>query len=439
MGVIVEWDCFRKKCLMKKVFILTFISAVILLVSAGCTAGKNNAVTALPPVNARAAAPASPTPTEQSIVTSTPAPSPTDIPSPTPTAAVEVVASPTPTELLPSPTPDTSLPTATPENPAVPAQPASLTTQDCIDKAAFSDDVTIPDGTLERMGDSFTKTWKIHNEGTCDWVGYTLIYAGGEAMNAAMSTPLQEIKPGDYANISINLQAPMRGGGHTGYFQFMNAAGKTFGVGAGAQGLIWVQINVDYLTPTPDAQSTSSQASTSQSSTSQISTSQSSNSQSSTSQNSTSQASTSSTTTGGCTYTRNSDYENQIVGLINDARAQNGLSTLTVDSKLTAAALAHSIDMACGNFISHTGSDGSSWYDRVKAQGFANYTTTRENIYVGDPTFGGDAQGAFTWWMNSKIHHDNILNPTVTDLGIAYVYDASSTYGGYYTLDLARP
>jgi uncharacterized protein YkwD len=94
--------------------------------------------------------------------------------------------------------------------------------------------------------------------------------------------------------------------------------------------------------------------------------------------------------------------------------------------------------MACNDFISHNGSDGSTWYDRIKAQGYANYSSARENIYVGNPAFGGDAQGAFTWWMNSKIHHDNILYPTVTELGIAYVFNQNSTYAGYYTLDLAR-
>jgi uncharacterized protein YkwD len=267
--------------------------------------------------------------------------------------------------------------------------------------------VTFPDGSLVEPGQHFTKTWQIRNEGTCDWHGYSLIYAGGDAMSASMSTLIQDVKAKAYTNISIDLVAPSRGGLDTGYWEFKNAAGQTFGVGSGAQGLIWVQVTIDYPTPVPDAASPT--------------------------------PGSSSGAPAGCSYSQNNDYVNQIFASINTARVQNGLKALTMNPKLTDAALAHSIDMACNDFISHNGSDGSTWYDRIKAQGFANYTSARENIYVGSPDFGGDAQGAFTWWMNSKIHHDNILYPTVTELGIAYVFNASSTYGGYYTLDLARP
>jgi uncharacterized protein YkwD len=31
------------------------------------------------------------------------------------------------------------------------------------------------------------------------------------------------------------------------------------------------------------------------------------------------------------------------------------------------------------------------------------------------------------------------LNATNSDIGIGYVYDANSQYGGYYTVDFARP
>jgi uncharacterized protein YkwD len=267
--------------------------------------------------------------------------------------------------------------------------------------------VTFPDGSLVEPGQHFTKIWKIRNEGTCDWHGYSLIYAGGDAMSASMSTPIQDVKVKAYTNISVDLVAPSRGGLETGYWEFKNAAGQTFGVGSGAQGLIWVQVTIDYPTPVPEAASAT--------------------------------PGSSSGAPAGCSYSQNNDYVNQIFALINTARVQNGLKALTMNPKLTNAALAHSIDMACNDFISHNGSDGSTWYDRIKAQGFANYTSARENIYVGSPDFGGDAQGAFTWWMNSKIHHDNILYPTVTEVGIAYIFNPSSTYGGYYTLDLARP
>ena len=139
-----------------------------------------------------------------------------------------------------------------------------------------------------------------------------------------------------------------------------------------------------------------------------------------------------------CGSERNTAYENEVLTLINNARSSNGLSALKIDGKLTAAALAHSNDMACNDFVDHTGSDGSLWYDRITSEGY-NYTTAKENIYVGDPAFGGTPTGAFQWWVNSQIHLENILSADITEIGIAYVYNSNSTYGGYYTTVFARP
>ena len=86
----------------------------------------------------------------------------------------------------------------------------------------------------------------------------------------------------------------------------------------------------------------------------------------------------------------------------------------------------------------HAGSDGSTWYSRIQAQDYT-YAYATENIYVGNPAFGGTPEGAFDWWMNSPVHRDNILSAKVTEIGIGYAYSESSTYGGYYTLNFARP
>ena len=247
-------------------------------------------------------------------------------------------------------------------------------------------------------------------------------------MNGPMSTPMPEIKPDAYGNVSVDLQAPQRGGGATGYWHFTNAAGQTFGVGAEADGLLWVQVNVDYPPPaggTPVASNTLTSVA-SNTSTSAVS------------NTSTSAVPTAQTSQSGCVYSLNSDYEAQILALINNVRAQNGLGALALDSQLNAAALEHSLDMACNATISHTGTDGSTWYDRVKKQGFANYNSDRENIYVGSPAFGGDAQGAFTWWMNSAIHRKTLMNPDQKLIGISYVYSDASAYGGNYTTEFAR-
>ncbi len=324
--------------------------------------------------------------------------------------------------VLPSPTPS-----STPIDSAAAPTPTAMPAQDCINKAAFSADVTIPDGMVIKMGEPFTKTWRVRNEGTCTWNGYELVYAGGEAMNGAMSNPMPEIKPDAYGNVSVELTAPQRGGGATGYWLIKNTTGETFGVGAEGDGLLWVQINVTYPLPsgaTPVAAGTTPVA-TGASPVSAVPTSV--------------PASTTQTSQADCGYTRNVDYESQIVALINNFRAQNGLGTLTPDDRLNAAAIKHSLDMACNAIISHTGTDGTTWYDRVAAQGFANYNSARENIYVGNPAFGGDAQGAFTWWLNSEIHRKTLMNPDAKLIGVAYIYSDASAYGGNYTTVFARP
>jgi uncharacterized protein YkwD len=273
----------------------------------------------------------------------------------------------------------------------------------CIDKAAYYGDVTIPDGTSFKQNETFTKTWKIRNAGTCSWgKGYSLIFAGGDQMNGPLSTPMPAVTAGDIVDVSVNLVTPPNGGEYVGNWEFQNPQGKRFGVNSGGGDLIWVKIGVSiYPMVTPSATNPTN-------------------------------------VSAACSPQEDAGYESQLLSFINNARADQGLKPLTLNPLLSAAALGHSKDMACQNYVDHTGSDGSSWFDRIKAQGY-QYSQALENIYVGNPKFGGDAQGAFNWWMNSKIHHDNIMSTKITEIGIAYVFWEKSNYGGYYTLNFAKP
>ncbi|HEY70742.1 MAG TPA: CAP domain-containing protein [Anaerolineae bacterium] len=125
------------------------------------------------------------------------------------------------------------------------------------------------------------------------------------------------------------------------------------------------------------------------------------------------------------------------MSLINQERSSRGISPLIVSSQLTAAARQHSRDMACNDFFSHTGSDGSSPFDRMAWSGFS-FTAAAENIYAGSGPYNSPQQ-AFNGWMNSTGHRTNMLNATYTHVGIGYIYCASSTYGGYFTANFARP
>jgi len=312
------------------------------------------------------------------------------------------------------PNPDTPTPEPPSDNPAPTPEPpgpqptqqtagsASAGATGCEDKAAFYKDVTIPDNTIFEEGEEFVKTWRIRNEGTCTWSpDYQISFAGGDAMNAPISSPMPQAAPGDIVDISVPMRAPTSGGAYTGFWEFISPSGNHFGVHANKVDKIWVKIAVkesDFQTVALVVTGPSS----------------------------------------GCELAPDDGVANTLLGLINGARRTAGFRELSLQSQLTAAALAHSRDMACNDFLDHVGTDGKTWRERIKAQGY-NYSAAAENIYVGNPSFGGGAQGAFDWWMNSQIHRDNILNRKVSQIGIAYVYLASSQYGGYYTLVFANP
>lgn len=339
-------------------------------------------------------------------------------------------------------------------SPTAPVLTATPTPANCLNQAVFVEDITVPDGTVIRPDEKFVKTWKVQNSGTCDWgEGYTMAFAGGDIMSGALNQPIQPIKAGEIGEVSVELTSPTRGGRQTGYWVFQDPAGRRFGLGITALDMLWVQINVTFVDqagnpglipvsfePAPeggeaqgdaaegnviDLDNTSDEGSSGEASPPESSE------ESDSGEGSEGQS-------GNCKYTPNNGYVNTLLKLINQARQQNGLSPVFLQDQLSAAALKHSADMGCNRFVDHNGSDGSTWYDRVGAQGYSAPMSARENIYVGDPTFGGDANGAFNWWMGSQVHRDNILFTNVTECGIAYVYVSGSPYGGYYTLVLGK-
>ncbi len=123
--------------------------------------------------------------------------------------------------------------------------------------------------------------------------------------------------------------------------------------------------------------------------------------------------------------------EQEVVVLINDIRAQRGLAPLTINQSLVAVARRHSRDMATNDFMSHTGSDGSSPWDRMRDAGY-QLGRGGENVAAGYSTAAGVVDG----WMNSTGHRENMLSPSFCDLGVGYAYNGKSTYRHYWTLDL---
>ena len=119
-------------------------------------------------------------------------------------------------------------------------------------------------------------------------------------------------------------------------------------------------------------------------------------------------------------------YQAEVLQLVNEQRANYGLSALTYSTQLEAVAYAHSKDMALNNYFSHTNLSGQSPFDRMRAAGIS-YRSAAENIAAGQKT----PQEVVNAWMNSSGHRANILNSSVTKMGVG-IYSGGS-YGVYWT------
>ena len=115
---------------------------------------------------------------------------------------------------------------------------------------------------------------------------------------------------------------------------------------------------------------------------------------------------------------------------INEIRVQYGLSPFFKSQKITQAALRHSNNMADNNFFNHTGSDGTRAGNRLDEACY-NWQAYGEIIAAGY----GSPIGVVAAWMDSPGHKGIILDPGLADFGAGYVYNASSKYKHYWTVD----
>lgn len=105
---------------------------------------------------------------------------------------------------------------------------------------------TIPDGTVMQPGDTFYKTWRLKNNGTCSWnSAYKIIYWSGDTMGGLLEYPFPEfVGPGEEVDITLFLKAPAANGNHSSYWKIQSEWGGQFGVGQYDQPF-YVQVNVN--------------------------------------------------------------------------------------------------------------------------------------------------------------------------------------------------
>ena len=114
-------------------------------------------------------------------------------------------------------------------------------------------------------------------------------------------------------------------------------------------------------------------------------------------------------------------YEQEVIRLVNEIRAENGLKALTYDWELSRVARYKSQDMKDNGYFSHTSPVYGTPFQMIKNFGIS-YRSAGENIAKGYST----PQAVVNGWMNSSGHRANILNANYTHIGVGYV--ASGTY-----------
>lgn len=116
-------------------------------------------------------------------------------------------------------------------------------------------------------------------------------------------------------------------------------------------------------------------------------------------------------------------YEQEVIRLVNEIRAENGLKALTYDWELSRVARIKSQDMKDNNYFSHTSPVYGSPFQMIQDFGIS-YRSAGENIARGYAT----PQAVVNGWMNSSGHRANILGASYTRIGVGYV-----SSGNYWT------
>jgi uncharacterized protein YkwD len=122
--------------------------------------------------------------------------------------------------------------------------------------------------------------------------------------------------------------------------------------------------------------------------------------------------------------------EEEVVRLTNEARRDNGCHPLVPDSRLHAAALAHSKDMAAKDYFESHSPDGGDLGDRLKVAHFSPVHSWGENLATGQPT----PSAVVNAWLNSPQSRANVVNCAFTHTGVGRARRSGRVY---WTQDFA--
>jgi uncharacterized protein YkwD len=129
------------------------------------------------------------------------------------------------------------------------------------------------------------------------------------------------------------------------------------------------------------------------------------------------------------------EQETEILGLVNQERARDGLPPLKFSPRLAVIARGHSYDMAMRHYLAHNSPDGVAPADRISGVGIG-YRAVGENIYMDDADSAGVPRRALNGWLKSPEHLANIVSGKFTETGVGVAQSADGAT--YVTQDFLR-
>jgi uncharacterized protein YkwD len=136
----------------------------------------------------------------------------------------------------------------------------------------------------------------------------------------------------------------------------------------------------------------------------------------------------------------NDGYEQRIVELTNQVRAENGLPPLKRVNGLNQSARYHAADMNNDDYFSHDTHDRNSGslqevcstWDRIE-HFYTNWLALAENIAAGQRS----PESAMDGWMNSPDHYHNIMSDQYFEIGTGF-FLGDSTYRYYWVQNFGK-
>ena len=137
------------------------------------------------------------------------------------------------------------------------------------------------------------------------------------------------------------------------------------------------------------------------------------------------------------------EISRQVLALTNRARAQArrcgstpyaAAGPLVPSAKLSQVALAYAREMARGQFMDHTGRDGSSPAQRISRSGY-RWSEVGENLASGIMR----PEDVIAGWLSSPQHCVNLMDPLFREMGVAFAVNPHDARGVYWAMEFATP